>query len=48
MRFLVDENVGPSVALWLSTSGHNTASVHLEMRGMSNRELFERHPKPRR
>ena len=42
MRFLVDENVGPSVALWLSTSGHNAASVHLEMRGMSDREIIRR------
>ena len=42
MRFLVDENVGPSVALWLSTSGHNTASVHLEMSGMSDREIIRK------
>ena len=42
MRFLVDENVGPSVAHWLSTEGHNTASVYMETRGISDREIIRR------
>ena len=42
MRFLVDENVGPSVAHWLSTEGHNTASVYVETRGISDREIIRR------
>ena len=42
MRFLLDENVGPSVALWLAAMEHNAASVHLDARGMSDREIIRK------
>ena len=42
MRFLVDENIGPSVALWLETLDHNVVSVHPEARGMSDREIIQK------
>lgn len=42
MRFLVDENIGPPVVLWLATLDHNVASVQLEAQGMSDREIIQR------
>lgn len=33
MRFLVDENVGPSVADWLTEQGHDVSSVYEVYRG---------------
>jgi predicted nuclease of predicted toxin-antitoxin system len=33
MRFLVDENVGPTVARWLATNGHDVFSVYEQARG---------------
>ena len=42
MRFLVDENIGPSVALWLANLDHNVASVHPEARGLSDGEIIQR------
>lgn len=42
MRFLVDENVGPSVALWLATMNHNVVSVYSEARGMSDEEIVQK------
>ena len=42
MRFLVDENIGPSVGLWLETLDHNVVSVHPEARGMSDREIIQK------
>ena len=41
MRFLVDENVGPSVALWLAAMGHNVVSVYLEARGLSDDQIIQ-------
>ena len=41
MRFLVDENVGPSVALWLAAMGHNVVSVYLEARGLSDDQVIQ-------
>ena len=42
MRFVVDENVGPSVALWLAAMDHNVVSVYSEARGMSDDDIIQR------
>ncbi len=42
MRFVVDENMGPSVALWLATMGHNVVSVYSESRGISDDDIIQR------
>ena len=40
MRFLIDENLGPSVALWLAATGHDVASVSPKWRGMPDSEIL--------
>ena len=36
MRFLVDENTGPTVARWLRDQGHEVFSIFEEARGMDD------------
>ena len=38
MRFIVDENAGPSVAGWLRAEGHDVLSVFESARGISDDE----------
>jgi predicted nuclease of predicted toxin-antitoxin system len=40
MRFLVDENAGPSVARWLREQGHDVFSVFESARGISDDEVI--------
>ena len=40
MRFLVDENAGPSVARWLRGQGHDVLSVFESARGISDEEVI--------
>lgn len=42
MRFLVDENAGPSVARWLRAQGHDVFSVYESARGISDDEVIRR------
>jgi predicted nuclease of predicted toxin-antitoxin system len=42
MRFLVDENSGPTVARWLRGQGHEVFSVYEETRGLSDDELIQK------
>ena len=42
MRLLVDENVGPSVALWLAAMDHNVVSVYSEARGMPDDDIIRK------
>lgn len=42
MRFLVDENAGPSVARWLKEQGHDVFSVFESARGISDEEVIQR------
>ena len=42
MRFLVDENTGPTVARWLRNQGHDVFSVYEEARGISDDEVFQK------
>ncbi len=39
MRFLVDENAGPSVAGWLRRQGHEVFSVYEAARGVDEQIL---------
>lgn len=40
MRFLVDENAGPSVARWLRNLGHDVLSVFESARGLTDEEVL--------
>ena len=40
MRFLVDENAGPSVARWLREQGHDVVSVFETARGTPDDEVI--------
>lgn len=40
MRFLVDENAGPSVARWLRGQGHDVLSIYESARGLSDSEVM--------
>lgn len=40
MRFLVDENAGPSVARWMRAQGHDVLSVFESARGISDEEVI--------
>ena len=39
MRFLVDENAGPSVAGWLRRQGHEVFSVYEAARGVDDEQI---------
>lgn len=40
MRFLVDECVGPSTAIWLREQGHDVVSVYEDARGITDNQIF--------
>lgn len=40
MRFIVDENAGPSIARWLENQGHNMFSVYDSARGLSDEQII--------
>lgn len=40
MRFLIDENMGPSVARWLREQGHDVVSIYETARGSSDDEVI--------
>jgi predicted nuclease of predicted toxin-antitoxin system len=40
MRFLVDENAGPSVAHWLWEQGHDVYSVYESARGLADDDVI--------
>lgn len=40
MRFLIDENVGPSVARWFVAAGHDVFSVHDKARGIDDETVL--------
>ncbi|MBK7218270.1 MAG: DUF5615 family PIN-like protein [Candidatus Promineofilum sp.] len=40
MRFLVDENAGPSIARWLREMGHDVFSVYDSARGLADSEVM--------
>ena len=42
MRFLVDENAGPSVAGWLRHQGHEVFSVHEAARGVDDEQILQK------
>ena len=42
MRFLVDENVGPSVADWLTEQRHDVFSVYKDYRGENDTFVLEK------
>lgn len=42
MRFMVDENVGPSVADWLAEQPHDVSSVYKDYRGESDTFVLEK------
>lgn len=42
MRFLVDENVGPSVADWLMDQRHDVSSVYQDYRGENDTFVLEK------
>ncbi len=42
MRFLVDENLGPSLSLWLTSRGHDATMVQWDMRGMNDRDIIRK------
>jgi predicted nuclease of predicted toxin-antitoxin system len=41
MRFLIDENVGSSVARWLAASGHDIFSVYDQARGIDDLTVMD-------
>ena len=41
MRFLVDENAGPSMARWLREQGHDIFSVYEMARGLPDDEVIQ-------
>jgi predicted nuclease of predicted toxin-antitoxin system len=42
MRFLVDENMGPSVARWLVSQGHEVFSVYDEAQGIADEDILQK------
>lgn len=42
MRFLVDENAGPSMAHWLRSQGHEVFSVYESARGMNDDQIIQK------
>ncbi|MFO1420936.1 MAG: DUF5615 family PIN-like protein [Candidatus Competibacteraceae bacterium] len=42
MRFLVDENAGPSVAGWLRHQGHEVFSVYEAARGVDDEQILQK------
>ncbi len=40
MRFIVDENAGPSIARWLHEQGHDVFSVYDSARGLSDEAII--------
>lgn len=42
MRFLVDENAGPSLAQWLRSQGHEVFSVYESARGMNDDQIIQK------
>jgi len=40
MRFVVDENAGPSIARWLREQGHDVFSVYESARGLSDEAII--------
>lgn len=42
MRFLVDENAGPSVAGWLRHQGHEVFSVYEVARGVDDEQILQK------
>ena len=42
MRFLVDENAGPSVAGWLRRQGHEVFSVYEAARGVDDEQILQK------
>ena len=40
MRFLVDENAGPSIARWLGEQGHDVFSVFDAARGLPDNDII--------
>jgi predicted nuclease of predicted toxin-antitoxin system len=42
MRFLVDENAGTTLALWLRNEGHEVFSVYAESRGIDDDEVIQK------
>lgn len=41
MRFLVDENAGPSLACWLRNQGHEVFSIYESARGMDDEQIIQ-------
>lgn len=41
MRFLVDENAGPSLAIWLRNQGHEVFSVYETARGVDDDQIIQ-------
>ena len=41
MRFIVDECVGPTVAEWLFSIGHDVLSIYDNLRGISDEEIIQ-------
>lgn len=41
MRFLVDENAGPSLARWLRSQGHDVFSIFESARGLPDERVIE-------
>ena len=42
MRFLVDENAGPSLAAWLRRQGHEVFSVYEAARGIDDERILQK------
>lgn len=42
MRFLVDENAGPSVAGWLRRQGHEVFSAYEAARGVDDEQILQK------
>jgi predicted nuclease of predicted toxin-antitoxin system len=42
MRFLVDENAGPSLAGWLRRQGHEVFSVYEAARGVDDEQILQK------
>lgn len=42
MKFIVDENAGPSVAKWLVSIGHEAFSIYDETPGISDDEILKK------
>jgi predicted nuclease of predicted toxin-antitoxin system len=40
MRFLVDENAGPSIARWLREKGHDVFSIYDSARGLPDDDVI--------